>query len=222
MSETTESRANVIDRPRTARVAGLVLCGGASRRMGSPKALLPLGDECLLQRVVRLVGQAADPVVVIAAECQELPSLPPSVRIARDSRRARGPLEGLAAGFRDLSTLDADVDAAYVTGCDSPFLLPAFVHAVAGLLADHDAVVPVEERFLHPLAAVYRCRVLRLIESRLAADELSLHGLLAQLNVHRVPVERLREVDPDLQSLVNVNSREEFELARHRITGSST
>ena len=33
--------------------AAIVLCGGRSSRMGTPKALLPFGPELMLQRVVR-------------------------------------------------------------------------------------------------------------------------------------------------------------------------
>ena len=68
----------------------LVLCGGESRRMGEPKAWLPFGRERMLQRVVRLVGTTAEPVVVVAGPDQELPPLPSAVRIARDSIQGAG------------------------------------------------------------------------------------------------------------------------------------
>ena len=74
------------------RTGGIVLCGGQSRRMGRPKAWLPFGPERLLQRVVRLVSTAADPVAVVAAPGQDLPELPRSVVVARDPVSGRGPL----------------------------------------------------------------------------------------------------------------------------------
>ena len=49
------------------RFGGIVLCGGKSERMGRPKLLLPFGDETMLARVVRIVGQVVSPVVVVAA-----------------------------------------------------------------------------------------------------------------------------------------------------------
>src|SRR5262245_18679637 len=103
------------------RVGGVVLCGGRSSRMGQPKAWLPFAGEPLLARVVRLVGEAASPVVVVAAAGQELPPLLADVEIVRDPEPDRGPLQGLAAG---LAALRGRAAAAFVTSCDAPFLRP--------------------------------------------------------------------------------------------------
>jgi len=65
-------------------IGGVVLCGGKSTRMGSPKALLPFGPETMLQRVVRLLGTVVSPIVVVAATGQDLPPLPASVILTRD------------------------------------------------------------------------------------------------------------------------------------------
>src|SRR5205085_4640959 len=109
---------------------GIVLCGGRSTRMGSSKALLPFGNETMLQRVVRLLGTVASPLVVVAAPGQELPALPSSAAITRDEREGRGPLEGLRAG---LTALPAGVEMAYATSCDVPLLVPAFVERMVEL-----------------------------------------------------------------------------------------
>src|SRR6188472_4226302 len=79
--------------------AGIVLAGGRSTRMGTSKAWMPFGPETMLQRVVRLLGDVVDPIVVVAADGQDLPVLRPGVRIIRDEREGRGPLEALRAGL---------------------------------------------------------------------------------------------------------------------------
>ena len=93
-------------------VGGIVLCGGKSTRMGTPKAALPFGDETMLQRVVRLLGTVVSPIVVVAARDQSLPRLPDAALVTRDEREAKGPLEGIRAG---LSALPDSTDAAYIT-----------------------------------------------------------------------------------------------------------
>ena len=58
------------------RVGGIILCGGQSKRMGRPKAWLPFGDELMLPRVARLLREAVEPVVVVAAPGQDLEHIP--------------------------------------------------------------------------------------------------------------------------------------------------
>src|SRR5688500_14580477 len=101
--------------------------------MGVPKASLPFGTETMLQRVVRLLGTVASPIVVVAARDQSLPPLPDEISITRDEREAKGPLEGIRAGLR---ALPESIDAAYITSCDVPLLVPAFVERMIDLMAD--------------------------------------------------------------------------------------
>lgn len=170
--------------------------------MGYPKAWLPLGNETLLARVVRLLREGVSEIVLVAAEEQTLPPLEEPFTLTRDLHPARGPLEGLAAGLRALSPAIA---AAYVTSCDVPLLQPAFVEAMFSALATDEIAVPVEERFQHPLAAVYRPRVLPMVEGLLAANRLRPVFLFDEVATRRIPVAELRGVDPSLATLRNLN-----------------
>ena len=138
---------------------GIVLCGGKSTRMGTPKATLPFGPETMLQRVVRLLGSVVDPIIVVAARRQALPELPDDVIVTQDEREERGPLEGLRAG---LKALPNSVDSAYVTSCDVPLLVPGFVTRMIELLGDYDIAVMEVDGFPHPLSAVYRRTTLQI------------------------------------------------------------
>ena len=191
----------------------IILCGGQSRRMGQPKATLPFGPELMLQRVVRLVGAAVDSIVVVAATGQALPPLPASVAVTTDRLPGRGPLEGLAAG---LAAIDPQVDAAYVTGCDVPLLVPAFVTRLFDSLGDSDIAVPKDGDHFEPLAAVYRCRVLAAVKGLLDADQLRPAFLFERVKTHAIPVERFRAVDPELATLLNINRPEDYAAALRR------
>lgn len=134
-----------LKRASSMALSGVILCGGLSTRMGSDKAWLPIGAEPMLARVVRLLSEVARPIVVVAAAEQDLPPLPESVRVVRDQREQAGPLEGVRAGLAGLlETGLASTSAAYVTSCDVPLLVPAFVSRLASLLDDFDIVVPTE------------------------------------------------------------------------------
>jgi molybdopterin-guanine dinucleotide biosynthesis protein A len=192
------------------RVGGVVLCGGQSSRMGRPKAWLPLGGETMLGRVVRVLGEVASPLVVVAAPGQELPPLPPGVTVVRDPERGRGPLQGLAAG---LPALAGTVEAAYATSCDVPFLVPAFVRRMIALLGEHSICVPEVGGYRHPLAAVYRLEVGKEAERLLAEGRLRPAFLFDRVPTRVVRPEELAEADPTFQSLRNLNTPQEYEAA---------
>jgi molybdopterin-guanine dinucleotide biosynthesis protein A len=187
--------------------AGIVLCGGRSTRMGVSKATLPFGPETMLQRVVRLLGTVVSPLVVVAAREQSLPELPEDVAVTRDEREQRGPLEGLRAG---LSALPKSADIAYVTSCDVPLLVPGFVERMIALLGDHDIAVMEIDGFPHPLSAVYRRETLPQVESLLAKDKLRPVFLFDAVRTRRVRPEEMVSVDPELRTLRNLNTREDY------------
>ena len=195
---------------RMERVGGIVLCGGQSKRMGRPKAWLPFGEEFMLPRVVRLVGEAVRPVVVVAAPDQEVPPLPSEVAIVRDEERGRGPLQGLAAG---LDALAGRVEAAYLSSCDAPLLRPAFVRRLIELLGTHTVCVPRAGGYHHPLAAVYRLEVVAAVRRLLAADRLRPYFLFEAVATRVVEPAELAAVDPTLQTLRNLNTPADYEAA---------
>jgi molybdopterin-guanine dinucleotide biosynthesis protein A len=191
-------------------VGGIVLCGGKSSRMGVPKATLPFGGETMLERVVRLLGGAVSPIVVVAARGQPVPALPAGVSVTRDDRDAKGPLEGIRAG---LSALPASTEAAYITSCDVPLLVPAFVERMIELMDDHDIAVMEIDGFPHPLSAIYRRTVLPHVESLLAADRLRPVFLFESVRTRRVTPEDMAVVDPELRTLRNLNTPEDYRAA---------
>jgi molybdopterin-guanine dinucleotide biosynthesis protein A len=185
----------------------VVLCGGGSTRMGLAKATLPFGRETMLARTVRLLGDVVGQIVVVAGPGQDVPELPGPVHLARDRHEGRGPLEGMDVG---LSSLPAGVEAAYVTGCDAPFLAPAFVARMFDLLGDFSIAVPCSGGYEYPLAAVYRVSVRQAIGELLSADRLRPAYLFDRVPTRRVTPELVLDVDPSLGSLENVNRPAEY------------
>jgi len=188
-------------------IGGIILCGGKSSRMGRPKAWLPFGSELMLQRVVRILSEVVSPIVVVAARGQDLPELPAGVEIARDEHDALGPLAGLAVG---LAALGDRVEAAYASSCDVPLLQPACVAAVIAALGDHDLAIPRDGQYHHPLAAIYRPRLVPTIRELIAADRLRPLYLLERSRAREIDVAELRRADPELSSLRNINTPEDY------------
>jgi molybdopterin-guanine dinucleotide biosynthesis protein A len=192
-------------------IGALILCGGQSRRMGQPKAWLPFGPEVLIQRVTRRVAEACDPIVVVAAPDQDLPTLPGSVTVVRDPISFRGPLQGLSSG---LSALPPTVELAFATATDVPFLHPSWITRLAELIGDHDLAVPHVDGFHHPLASLYRrATVLPAVATLLAADRLRPVFLMEALRTRVVTADELRPVDHDLATLRNLNTPDDYRQA---------
>jgi molybdenum cofactor guanylyltransferase len=184
--------------------------------MGQPKAWLPCAGEPMLARVVRIVGQVVSTRVVVAAPGQDLPPLPADVMIARDEVEGRGPLQGLAAG---LAALQGRVDAAYLSSCDVPFLLPGFVNRLIDLIGENSICVPFVDGFPQPLAALYRLDVLGAVRDLLAADRSGPTLLISAVPTRIVEASELIDVDPTLQSLRNLNTPAAYEAALREMVG---
>jgi len=196
--------------------------------MGRPKANLEWHGSTLLHRVTGIVGRAVGgPVVVVRAPDQELPPLPPGVRVAEDTAEGRGPLQGLAAG---LAAVAADAEVAYVSSTDVPLLHPAFVGAVVAAAAeeDIDVALPVVHGFRPPLAAAYRTSLLSAVEELIDADRMRPAFLFERSRVRELDEEdllanpELAAADPELLSVLNLNEPDDYERARARAAPSVT
>ena len=189
-------------------VGGIVLCGGRSRRMGTPKAWLPCGSEYLLQRMVRIVAGVVQPVVVAARRGQALPPLPGDVVLAYDAVENKGPLAGMAAGFEVLADR---CEAAFVTSCDHPLLKPHFVKRLIELLGEDPGVVPTREEYVYPLTAVYRLDTRAILTELLTQEDLRVRNFVDRCGAHIIPASELEDVDPGLDSLRNVNDPDTYD-----------
>jgi molybdopterin-guanine dinucleotide biosynthesis protein A len=202
-------------------VAGIVLAGGRSSRMGTPKAALEWHGSTLLRRTVGIVARVSDgPVVVVRAPGQELPELPATVEVVDDPHEGLGPVQGLAAG---LAAVADRAEAAFVCSTDLPFLHPAFVRRVLRAVADGaDVGLPVARGYPQPLAAAYRTTLAPVAGRLVAEQRLRPAFLFEECAVTRLDEAALRgdpilaALDPDLDSVVNVNEPGDYQAARAR------
>ena len=198
--------------------AGIVLAGGRSSRMGSPKAALPWHGSTLLRRVTGIVARSvAGPVIVVSAPGQSLPALAPGVEVVADEREGRGPLQGLAAG---LAAIGDRAPAAYVSSTDVPLLHPAFVRAVVDALADDlDVVLPEVGGYRQPLSAAYRTTLLPTVVELINADRMRPAFLFERSRVLGLTADdlladgALARLDPQLASVSNLNEPADYERA---------
>ncbi len=192
------------------RTVGIVLAGGKSSRMGTPKPWLRWGDEFLLQRIVRIVGDAVEAVVVAAAIDSELPPLPDSVKIVFDAIPDCGPLGGLVTGLEHFGT---EFESAILVACDLPRLESQFIRSL--ILDENDAAVPRIGGRWHPLLAAYSPRCLAFAREQLQAGHYRMTDFLKRLNVKELSADHL----PEVESLRTANTPEEWIELRNESRG---
>ena len=190
--------------------------------MGAPKAALEWHGSTLLNRTVAIVARAANgPVVVVRAAGQELPGLPPGTMVVEDPRPGKGPVQGIAAG---LAALTGQAETAFVSSTDMPFLHPAFIRRVLRALQEEhaDVALPVARGYPQPLAAAYRVSLAETAERLVKEDRLRPAFLFDECRVERLDDAALRRdpvlaaLDPDLDSVLNVNAPADYRAARAR------
>jgi len=194
------------------RVTGVVQAGGKSTRMGgAPKALVELGGRRLIERVVGVVREVVDDVLIVTntPDLYRFLGVPMVPDVFVDHGSLGGIYSGLAA---------APGDAAFTVACDMPFLRAAVARLVVERAGEADVVIPRAADQLQTMHAVYGKGCLPHMEARLRAGRLKITGFFDDVRVLEVPeAEVARHADPALV-FTNLNTPEELERAREMIT----
>jgi molybdopterin-guanine dinucleotide biosynthesis protein A len=185
-------------------IVGAVLAGGASRRMGAPKATLELGGRPLLEYPLAAVqGAGLEPAVVA-----KLDSPLPPLAVARWGEPAEPihPLTGIVAALAA-----ARGRPVLAVACDMPFVT---AELLADLAARDGAVVVLPEAAgrLHPLLARWDPALLPTLRDALAR-EAPLHQLAGAFDAQRVGEAELRRFGDPKRLLFNVNEPGDLERA---------
>jgi len=190
-------------------LSAVILSGGRSSRMGTPKCMLPFDGVPLIQHIVRKLEPLFKEIVVVASPGQALPSMP--VTVVHDTVAYQGPVAGIYYGLGAVTS-----DWAFVTSCDSAFLNVSLISYLVSQRVDFDAVVPRWDNRLQPLLAMYRRTVVPFLEKQLADGDLRPVHLFDKVSTRYVEEHEIRRLDPDGQSFFNMNRPEDYAEALTR------
>jgi molybdenum cofactor guanylyltransferase len=187
-------------------LAGVVLCGGRSGRMGVDKALVDAGGEPLVARAARTLAEVAEPVFLAPGRPGRLgPDL--GYEEVEDELPDAGPLGGLVAA---MAASPHPLVAALAV--DMPFASPAVFRLLRRVHAGEDAVVPIAALGPEPLHAVYAVRCLASLRGALAGGRFGVRSALRSLLVREVPESEWRQADPSGRFALNLNRVEDLKL----------
>lgn len=195
-------------------MTGVILAGGQSRRMGTDKALLELQGKPLIQWAVEALSRVCDPVLVVTNAPSRYCFL--GVEMVGDLLPGLGALAGIHAGLFFSKT-----QRAFVAGCDMPLLSPELINHMGQACGPWDVLVPKVGEFLEPLHAFYSRRCLGFLEKLLFSGSRRILDLYPLVRVRIFQEEEIRRLDPDLRSLMNVNTPEDLALLRSLVIQSA-
>lgn len=186
------------------RFSASILAGGESRRMGTNKALLKLGDRSMFEYVLSTVSRLQlDEIFAVGDQRQAL-----SVTIVPDRRHKSGPVAGLEAALQY-----AQSEHVLLLACDMPYVQPEILQLLLDASSGglhNQAVVPAPNGRWQGLPGVFHRSALGEIAKQLDVGNRSMNGILSQLNVRVIKDHALREVDPNLRSFTNINTPQDL------------
>lgn len=169
-------------------IAGLVLAGGQSRRFGSEKAVVRLGDHTLLEWALNVLREGCDTLAVSARPRSGAEAIAQGLGLPvliDDPAHPDGPLAGVAAGLRWASSLGAAHLA--TVPCDTPHApLDLVVRLHAGGGEAFAAFVETADG-IHPLSALWSIDLLASLESELSRGHPPVRAFLGDVGAVAVP-----------------------------------
>jgi molybdopterin-guanine dinucleotide biosynthesis protein A len=177
--------------------SALLLAGGASARMGTPKALVRVEGLALWRRQVGILQDLGPGELLISAGVDWTPDAGPW-SVVRDRTPGKGPLEGIGAALNAMSS-----DLLLVLAVDMPSMTSTYLASlVAG--AGPMGVVPQMDGFYQGLAAVYPRAALALLEEVLIGDDSSMQNFARRALLDGlIEVRQVGDAERDLFRNVN-------------------
>lgn len=193
--------------PRHDDVTGIVLAGGAGRRMGSPKPLLVLGGCTLIERVVAAVEPLVAGVIVVTNDAESMAFL--GLPTVPDAEPGRGPLMGLYSGL-----LACQTPHALAAACDTPFLSSALLEALIARRRPDALTLPETADGPQPMPGVYPTALAPSIAALLETGRAAMRDLVAEGPVELLTAEDVQALDPDGCTFRDIDTPEDLAEAQ--------
>ena len=194
--------------PPDSTVTGVVLAGGASRRMGSDKARLQLPDGSLMiKRVLGRLSKVCARAAVVVDRPDRYADLALQADVIVDTVPRAGPLSAVCDAVDVIET-----DSALVVACDMPHLDIGLLRHMLARPRTYDALVPIHNGKPQVLHAIYTKRCLPHARQLLAAGDRSLQALVRAVAMEFIEEDEWRAYAPAGASFTNLNAPARQEL----------
>lgn len=186
---------------------GVILAGGKSRRMGSDKSFMEVGQAGMIQLVAAELQKVFNEVFIAGGSEETGRRL--GLRVIADLIPGGGPLSGIHASLNASSH-----DKCLVVPCDMPFLKAELAAYMVSQAQGYDVAVPTDGVYYQPLFAVYDKSCIKVIEQALQAGRYKVVDFYPQVRVNYVNESLLRKFADTGRAFFNVNTPTDLQQAR--------
>lgn len=186
-----------------AKFTAAILWGGKSSRMGQDKGFLPLHSKPVIEAIIDKLSPLSDELILVTHHSDYQNSK--VTRIIADEIPELGPLEGLKMALQE-----AAHPKIFVAGCDAPFLSEALIRLMLAQSSLQGCVISEAGGTIHPFPGIYSKALLPQVRHSLEKNELKMTTFCDKVRAQILPEEKVRKVDPQLQSYINLNTPDDY------------
>ncbi|MFC1666520.1 molybdenum cofactor guanylyltransferase [Candidatus Omnitrophota bacterium] len=181
--------------------SGVILAGGKSSRMGSPKPFIRVNGKRIIDIILDVFSSIFDKIFIVTDDKDKFSEFK-DIKIVEDVVKDCGPLGGIYTGLKAIVN-----PKAFFVACDMPFLHNELIVRLLDVAKEDqaDCVVPCSDRGLEPLHAVYSKATIASLENAIRRRDFSMANLLTQVNCKYVKAEK-----EESTSFININSPEDL------------
>lgn len=196
-------------------ITGVILAGGKSSRMGVNKALLQLGEQKIIERIVDLMRSIFSEVIIITNTPEEYEFL--NLSLFEDIYKWKGPLAGIHSAL-----VHSQTEKVFVLSCDVPLMTKEMIEYIINYESNKPIKFCEAAGYHQPLVGVYSKKILNEINKFISEKEISdksFHQFLKNVDAEIIHPEKLPFYKNEI--FFNVNKPEDYELIKNHFIHNS-
>jgi len=165
----------------TTDITGVILAGGQAKRMGGKdKALITVGGERIIDKLISTLKQVTSDIIIISNSGENYGT---NLPFFKDIYPRKGPIGGIHSALAHASS-----ENCLVLGCDMPYISFDLIDHIVQHSKDGDVIVPLHDGTIEPLCAMYKKSIFDEVEDHIRTDRLKLQGLLKDLDTKFIEI----------------------------------
>lgn len=187
-------------------VSAVILAGGDSTRMGQNKALLPLGNKSMIERIVDLLRPLFNEIILVTDNAEEYSMLKDIIFVKdKINMKEKNSLVGIYTGL-----IVAKNPYTFTLPCDMPFLNPDLINYMIQAIKKQDIVIPFVKGHYQPLHAIYGKGCIDAIKKSLDKKQYKITNFFDGMSIEIIDDDVVKKYSKDMKCFLNINTNDTY------------